>query len=79
MNGLPFTTEFIGLIRDDLNKIVCLEGHHRATAVALAKRLGKAIDYSGTKMTIALAHLQQNEISLLDEALKIASSRNPEI
>ena len=76
MNGLPFATELIGLIRDDMNKIVCLEGHHRAIAIALAKRQGKIIDFSGVKITIALAHLAKDEINLLDEMLRIGSSKN---
>ena len=76
MNNLPFPTEFIGLIRDDTNKIVCLEGHHRATAIAMAKKQGKQIDF-GNKIKIALAHLGKDEISLLDEMLKRGSSKNP--
>ncbi|MDD5252200.1 MAG: hypothetical protein PHT12_06250 [Patescibacteria group bacterium] len=75
MNGLPFSTEFIGLVREDTNKIVCLEGHHRAVAIALAKRQGKLIDFGGTRMTIALANLPKDECRLLDEALKRGSSK----
>jgi len=75
MNNLPFETEFIGIIRDDTNKIVCLEGHHRATAIALAKKQGKQIDFEN-KVTIALAHLGKEEVSLLDEMLERGSSKN---
>lgn len=71
---LPFTTEFIGILREDLNKIVCLEGHHRATAIALAQKQGKNIDFSKVKITIALANLPKNQIHLLDEMLKRGSS-----
>lgn len=78
MNGLPFTTEFIGIVRDDINKIVCLEGHHRATAIGLVKKQGKEIDFSGIKVTIALSHLLKDEVHLLDEILKRGSSKNPE-
>jgi hypothetical protein len=35
---IPFSTEFIGIVREDNKKIVCLEGHHRAMAFALAKK-----------------------------------------
>src|SRR3989344_9174680 len=57
LNGLPFTTEFIGLVREDLDKVVCLEGCHRATAFTLAKKQGKQINFSNTPITIALTHL----------------------
>lgn len=77
LNGLPFPTEFIGLIRDDTNKIVCLEGHHRATSITLAKLQNKEIDFSKVKITIALTHLAKNEIHLLDEILKRGSQKLP--
>ena len=78
INGLPFQTELIDLIRDKDNKIVCLEGQHRATAITLAKRQGKSIDWSEVKITIALAHLPKDETFLLDKMLKRGSSKNPE-
>lgn len=76
INGLPFSTAFIGLVRDDRDTIVCIEGHHRATAITLAKKQEKQIDFSKIKVTIALAHLPKNESSLLDEVLKRGSSKN---
>lgn len=78
LKGLPFPTEFIGFIRKDLDTIVCLEGHHRATALALAKMKGAQIDFTRTPITIALAELSQAEIGLLDEILKRGTSKNPE-
>lgn len=77
VNGLPFTTEFIGLIRKDLDKIVCLEGHHRATAMVLAKKQGLKIDFSQTSVTIALTELAGENCQLLDEVLKRGTSKNP--
>lgn len=77
--GLPFSTEFIGLIRDDNRKIVCLEGHHRAVAIALVKRLGKNVDFSKTRLTIALAHLPIEECHVLDDALRRGTSRTPNV
>lgn len=77
IDALPFSTEMIGLIRDDHQKIVLLDGHHRATAIALAKREGKPIDFDTVKITIALAHLKKEEISLLDNVLARGSSRKP--
>lgn len=89
IHGLPFVTEFIGIIRDDLNKprttflgtkkvvrgkTVCLEGHHRAVAIALAKKQGKQINFKDN-IKIALAHLPKDKVYLLDEMLKRGSSK----
>lgn len=74
MRSLPFSTEFIGIIRDD--KIVCLEGHHRATAITLAKKQGRIFDFSGVKITIALTSFLTDENYLFDEMLSQGSS-NP--
>jgi len=73
---LPFSTQFIGVFREDVQKVVCFEGHHRATAIALAKREGTDIDFSSVEVTIALAHLPVNECHLLDEMLKRGSAKN---
>jgi len=77
MNSMPFDTEFIGLLRKDNNKIVCLEGHHRAVAIALAKKLNKKIDFSKANIIISLAHLSEKDNYLLDDTLKRGSSKNP--
>ncbi len=74
MNNFPSPTEFIGLIREDNGKIVCVEGHHRATAIALAKK--QNIDVRLGKTTIALAKF--NQIDLLDKALKRKTTKNKE-
>lgn len=76
MNGLPFTTDLIGIIRKDIDRIVCLEGHHRATAIALAQKQGKNIDFSQTPITIALTEFATEECRLLDEILKRGTSKN---
>lgn len=77
LEGLPFATEFIGLMRKDTEKIVCIEGHHRAVAVTLAKKQGKPVDFSGIPVSIALAELAADECPLLDEVLERGSSRGP--
>lgn len=76
MDNMPFDTEFIGLIREDNKKIVCLEGHHRAVAIALSKKLNKNIDFSRANITISLAHLPEKDIHLLDDTLKRGSTKN---
>ena len=75
--GLPFTTELIGAVREDLNKIVCLEGHHRATAIALAKKQKVRIDFKGNPITIALTNLQISDCLLLDAISKRGTAKNP--
>jgi len=77
MNSMPFDTEFIGLLRKDNNKIVCLEGHHRAVAITLAKKLNKKIDFNKANIIISLAHLSEKDNYLLDDTLKRGSSKNP--
>jgi hypothetical protein len=76
LNGLPFATELIGIVRKDRNKIVCLDGHHRATAIALAKKKGQMIDFSETLITIALTELAAEECSLLDSVLLRGTTKN---
>lgn len=75
--GLPFPTMFIGLRRKDTGAIVCIEGHHRAAAVALAARNGKKIDFSGMEVRIALADLSAEEIPLLEKALLRGTTKTP--
>ncbi len=77
INNFPCPTEFIGLVREDNGKVVCLEGHHRATAVALAKKEGKEIDCKNIR--IALTRLPKDECSILDEVLRRGTSKTPEI
>ncbi|HNW56047.1 MAG TPA: hypothetical protein PKN62_03190, partial [bacterium] len=61
---------FIGLIRKDTNKIVCIDGHHRATTITLANKQNKIINFSQTPVTIALAELAIDECQLLDKMLE---------
>lgn len=75
MGGLPFKTELIGLVRKDKNKIVCLEGHHRATAIALTQKDGQVIDFSNCPVSIALAEIEIEECLLFDELLKRGTSK----
>lgn len=77
INNFPCPTEFIGLVREDNGKVVCLEGHHRATAVALAKKEGKKIDCKNIR--IALTRLPKDECLILDEVLRRGTSKTPKI
>lgn len=75
MNGLPFETEMIGLIRKDIDKIACIEGHHRATAIALAQMQRQKIDFSETSITIALTELDADDCGLFDILLQRGTSK----
>ncbi len=74
MKQFPAPTELIGLVREDNQKIVCVEGHHRAAAVTLGQILKSPVKFSGS-VFIALASLKKEEISLLDRTLEQGSSR----
>jgi hypothetical protein len=69
LEKLPFTTEFIGVIRKDNNRIVCLDGHHRATAITLAEKLRRNIDFSNATVTIALSYILEYELDVFDKVL----------
>ncbi|KKQ80273.1 MAG: hypothetical protein UT02_C0012G0024 [Parcubacteria group bacterium GW2011_GWC2_38_7] len=75
LNALPFETEMIGLLRKDNNKIVCIEGHHRATAIALAKKQETVIDFTNTSVTIALTELAVKDCHLIDAMLQRGTSK----
>ena len=68
MRNFPCPTTFVGLQFDETNRIVCIEGHHRATAVALVVLDGRTIDFGGP-VHIALATLNADEADLLDHVL----------
>ena len=75
VKDFPKETEFIGLLRKDLNKIVLIEGHHRAVAVALAQKEGK-INWS-SMVKIVLAELPTgSEESLLGNVLARGTSKD---
>jgi hypothetical protein len=76
MESFPPATHLIGLRRERDGSIVCLEGHHRATAVALCALDGVQIDF-GEPVQIALAALAVDEGELLDRVLIRGSSKDP--
>ncbi len=73
--GLPFDTQFIGLISRKTGLITCLDGHHRATAFALEHRQGKILDCSTASITIALAEIPDTRN--FDTLLARGTSKNP--
>ncbi len=78
LNNFPCPTKFIGLIREDSNKIVCIEGHHRAIAITLAKKQNISINLEKNP-TIALAKLEKDKINLLDKTLKRGTTKETKI
>ena len=74
-NNFPLHTKLTGLRRPD-GRIVLIEGHHRATVVALAAHDKKTISFP-TPVTIFMAELGNDESELLDAVLARGSSKNP--
>ncbi len=70
----PLETEFIGLRRPD-GKIVLVEGHHRAMAVALAAHDGRMPTFG--KVFIALADLTDADSGLMNRVLARGMSKEP--
>ncbi|MBD3281754.1 hypothetical protein GF391_03335 [Candidatus Uhrbacteria bacterium] len=75
MDSMPFTSFMTGLIREDNRKLVCIEGHHRAAALALANKLGRKIDFGDEVLYISLSLLPKDELYLLDKALELGSEK----
>lgn len=69
IDALPFATQFIGLRRLDCDKTVCIEGHHRAIAITLARLQKRPVDFSQVEITIALADVLASEHDLFDRVL----------
>ncbi len=76
IENFPQGTQLIGLIREDLNKIICLEGHHRATAITIADRIGQTINFNKPPQ-IALAKITGDIDSKLTNILERGTSKNP--
>lgn len=68
-HNFPTKTEFIGVVLEN-NVIVLLEGHHRATAVALAQKEKKPINFVNNP-TIALTPISKDEEKLFKNILSI--------
>ncbi len=73
-NNFPSPTTMIGLRQPD-GRIVLIEGHHRATAVALAAAQHRPTIF-GT-VTLHLADLRSDETTLLDRVLARGSTKEP--
>lgn len=76
-SNFPSTALLIGLVRKDIGKIVCIEGTHRATAVALDQKEGKETHFS-QPVKIALADLPKKKVHLLEKALESGTAKKPE-
>ena len=72
--GFPHPTELIAVRRQDTGELICIEGHHRCAAAALAKARGRPINFAGP-VTLALADLPEDQVQVLEEMLKRGSTR----
>lgn len=74
IDSQSFDANLIGIIREDINRIVCIEGHHRALALAIAKKEGIKISFK-KPIHIALASLSKEDIFLIDKTLERGTSK----
>lgn len=75
-NTFPSPTTMIGLRRPD-GRIVLIDGHHRATAAALARKQGRTTVFGVVQ--IFLADLREDESGLLDRVLARGTTKEPRI
>lgn len=64
----PEGTQMIGVYLEDVDAVMCLEGHHRCAGVALAARDGKVVNFGEQPPLIAIASLQERGV--LEQMLK---------
>ncbi|MCK5332380.1 hypothetical protein KAJ41_00765 [Candidatus Parcubacteria bacterium] len=74
LKNQSFGADLIGIFREDMNRIVCIEGHHRAIALAIAKKEGMKLKFE-KPVRIAFAKLPKDEVFLIDKTLKRGSSK----
>lgn len=73
LENFPTPTEFIGIVMPD-KSIVDIEGHHRATALAIAAKDEKEMTFNPLP-TIALTPFEVDEETLLDTMLARGSTK----
>jgi len=75
LNNFPEPTEFIGICLPN-KKIVLVEGHHRASALTLAKKEGRKINFNKLP-TIALTFFKEGEEKIIDSLLARGTTKEP--
>lgn len=73
--SFPSQSVLTALRRPD-GKIICVEGHHRATAVAMAKHDGQVVHFP-TMPHVAMADLSTEDAGLLDSVLQRGTTKTP--
>lgn len=74
MTDFPQPTELIGLYTPDTRRIMLIEGHHRAAAIAYLSKSRKHIAFKYLP-TIALTRINQEDQELLTKMLQEGTSR----
>lgn len=73
LKNFPEKSEFIGVCLPG-NKVVLIEGHHRASAIAVSAKNGTEISFKQLP-TISLTFFQAGEENLLDDLLLRGSAK----
>lgn len=73
LESFPRLTEFVGIVMPNKN-IIIIEGHHRATALAIAAKQNRNIFFEKLP-TIALTTFHEGEETLLDTMLTRGSTK----
>lgn len=73
LDNFPERTQLIGLVKPN-GEIVCIEGHHRAMALAIAQKQNREMVFRAFP-TIALAYLEVGEERLFDQMLERGSHK----
>lgn len=69
----PVETEFIGIVLSE-ERIMIIEGHHRAAAITLAKKQGTPLEFTSLP-TIALTCFDDADYPLLEDMLRRGSGK----
>lgn len=73
----PHPTSLI-VLRKPSGELICIEGGHRACAVAYANKIGNPISFEPTDVTIAVADIDESKISELWGFLEIGTEKHTE-
>lgn len=68
----PAKSILIGVFIEELDRMYLIEGHHRASYIALSKLEGKDVQFTQNP-TIAVTTMKQSEMALLEQMLEVGT------